>query len=123
MQPLDPLAVLHIALASRHILGLTRIGENHRESPLFQNLEDWNPVNPRRLHRYAGDPAFLEPIGQRVQIGGKGAETSDVLWRRLGRHTGKVLFSADVDAGCLGINRLPALINGYFLLFLFGFWS
>src|SRR5207253_11322522 len=87
------------------------------------NLEDWNPISSRCLHGYAGDPEFLEPIGQRVQISSAGAETANVLGRRLCRHAGKVLFSTDVNAGGLGIDRLPALINGYFLLFLFGFWS
>jgi len=67
-----------------------------------------------------GGPALLEPIGQSLQVGGEGAEVADVSWRRLRRHAGKVFPQADVEAGGMGIDRCPALINGYFFLF---FWD
>jgi hypothetical protein len=45
VQALDPLAVLHIALAPGHILGLARIDQNDVKAPALQNLKQGNPIN------------------------------------------------------------------------------
>ena len=42
MQPLYPLAVLHVAFAPSHVFGLAGIDQNHFKSALFQDLKDRN---------------------------------------------------------------------------------
>ena len=44
----------------------------------FQEVEDRLPVDPGRFHGDVADAFGLEPVGQRQQVGGHGAEGADL---------------------------------------------
>jgi hypothetical protein len=44
------------------------------EPTLFQDLVDWDPIDPGRFHDDRLDPALFEPVGQPMQIVGEGIE-------------------------------------------------
>ena len=44
MQLLEPLSIVNIRLTSRDILHVSGIDEQDFQTPLFEYLEDWNPV-------------------------------------------------------------------------------
>ena len=62
MQLLQPLAILDIALTSRHMLGLPRIDQQYFETSLFELLEQGDPVNAGRFHGHGFYAAVLEPL-------------------------------------------------------------
>ncbi len=59
MQALQPLGIADVGLATRHVLGVARVDQNHLEAWLLQDLEHRNPVDPGRLHGDRLDPALL----------------------------------------------------------------
>ena len=79
---LQPLAVLHVALATRHVLHLPCIDQPDRQPALFQHFVDRYPVNTRRFERDRVDSAREQPVGHRVQVVGHRAEFPN---RLLGR--------------------------------------
>jgi hypothetical protein len=83
---------------------LAGIDQNHLESASLQNLEDGNPVNPRRFHGHGFDSALLEPGGQRFQIGGESAKRTDIFLGASGRNAGPMFPRANVDACGIGVD-------------------
>ena len=69
MQLHQPLALLHVAFASRQILRLSRIHQIHFETSLLQDVEYRDPVDASGLHGHGPNPALLQPIGHRLQLG------------------------------------------------------
>ncbi|MCU1295797.1 MAG: hypothetical protein JWO91_75 [Acidobacteriaceae bacterium] len=55
----QPLTLLHIGFASRQTIRLSGIDQVHFETSLFQDVEDRDPVDTRRLHRDSRNPALL----------------------------------------------------------------
>lgn len=49
MQVLQPLAIGYVGFSSGHVLHMTRIDQAYLEATLFQDLEQRNPAEPRRL--------------------------------------------------------------------------
>ena len=47
MEPLQPLRIADIGLASRHVLGVTRVDKKHGEPPCIEKLENRNPIDAR----------------------------------------------------------------------------
>ena len=64
LEPLDPLAVGHIALASGHVLDVPGIDEEHREASCLQHFIERDPIHAGRLHRDGIDVTRREPVGQ-----------------------------------------------------------
>ena len=64
MKPLQPLCIADVRLASGHVLGITRVDEEHSKATGVEELENWNPVDAGRFHNDRLDAAFLEPIQQ-----------------------------------------------------------
>jgi hypothetical protein len=50
VEVLQPLAVGHIALAPRQVLGMAGVDQTDFQTPLFQNLEQRDPVDPSGFH-------------------------------------------------------------------------
>jgi hypothetical protein len=59
------------------VLGVPGIDQRHCEPTLFQDLVDWNPVDPGGFHDNRLDPALFEPVGQPMQIVSEGIEGPD----------------------------------------------
>ena len=71
VQILQPLAVAHVGLASRHVLHMPRVDQPYLQTARLQHLEQRYPVHSGRLHRYRLDPAPLKPVRSRHQVFGK----------------------------------------------------
>src|SRR5260370_35614939 len=74
MQILQPLAVGNIRFATRHVFHMTRVDQQDRESSLLENLEQRNPIDSRRFHRYALDLRGLQQICGGGQVFGESRE-------------------------------------------------
>jgi hypothetical protein len=66
MQLLKPLAILHVGLAARQVLGLAGIHQVDLDPVLLQHLHDRNPVHPGRFDGHRGHATRLEPLGHRL---------------------------------------------------------
>ena len=115
MQVLQPLAVLHIALASGHVLDVAGVDEVDLEAAVLQDLEKRDPVDPGGLHRHGGDAAGFEPVGQGLEILGEGAEVAHrVLRVTIIGHRHVMDGGPEVDAGGIGVG-FSAGGDGFFL--------
>ena len=106
VQVTEPFAVGDITLATRKILHVTRVDENHLEPESVERLEDGNPVDAGGLHRHMRDTTRREPVCEAVQIAGerrKGLHRRGVTIRR---HGHEVLRRSAVDAGGVGVEPL-----------------
>src|ERR1700674_3833862 len=92
MQILQPLTVGNIRFAPRHILNMTCVDQEDTESLRAQDLKKWDPINPRRFHRYRLDVAAFQPSCCRTQVFRKGRKTTHRLWISVHRN-------GDVDFG------------------------
>lgn len=109
VQLLDPLAILQVRLAARHMTDPARIDQQHLQSRRFDLLMQRNPVHARGLHRHRRDPARLEPLDQFIELFGERREHPHVgisLNHTLGGDTYVMLRGADVDAGGVGMDDL-----------------
>lgn len=105
---------------------MLRVHQKHLESALLQHVVQGHPIYAGRLHGDGFDTALLQPIGQPVQVGCEGLETSYGL--SLGiqmRGDGHVmLFGPDVNPGGSRVyhlqSQLPILLPHFppFLLLL-----
>jgi hypothetical protein len=109
MEPLEPLGILHVCLAPGHLLGVARIDQKHLEAAILQDLEDRDPVNAGRFHDDAGDATNLEPVGQPVQVGGKGPEAAHGFVCPVRSHGRHVHGGPNIDGCGMGMNQRQAL--------------
>jgi len=98
VQPLQPPAVLNIALAARHVLDMAGIDQLHLEAPVLEDPIQRDPVDPRGLHGHRLNAAELQPVGQGIQIRRKAAEPAHGVLVPLFGNGHPVLARADVDA-------------------------
>ena len=105
VQPLQPLAVVDVALGSAgdasHLAG---IDQPHLQAAALQKLKEGDPEDAGGFQDDGGDGAGLEPVGQAFEVGGAGAEASDGLGVGVGGYGDVVLGGADVDAGGVGVD-------------------
>ena len=87
----DPLGILHIGLATRHVTDMPGVADDEVEMP-FQHGIDLAPVNAGALHADLRHPKLLQPVAQRFQVPGHRPEGPDLLPRPLARRP-------DQDAG------------------------
>ena len=64
MEPLQPLRIADVGLASGHVLGIARIDKEHIKASGIEEFEDRNPVHAGRLHNDRLNATFLKPIHQ-----------------------------------------------------------
>src|SRR3984957_14332338 len=64
----QPLAFLHVRLAPRKIVGVTRVHQKHLQAVLFQNVINGEPVNTSGLHGHRLDTARFQPRRHALQI-------------------------------------------------------
>jgi hypothetical protein len=79
MQPLQPFRVADVGFAPGHVLGVARVNHHHLETPLLEDLEDRDPVNPGRFHDHGFHSTTSEPVRQAMKIIGKSPERLDGL--------------------------------------------
>src|SRR5262249_33445943 len=99
----DPLAIQHVALPTTwHVAQVRRVDQKDLEPSLLQELEDRDPVDPRRLHRDGRDAAARQPVHEPMQITGEAAELAHRRRVAIGRYGHPVAAAANVDAGRVG---------------------
>ena len=98
----DPLGVLHVGLASRHVADVAGIADDQLKVP-FQNRMDRLPVAARALHADMRDAQFLEPVPQPLQVPGHGRESSNLPARLAAgfpdQHTDDDRCLMDIETG------------------------
>jgi hypothetical protein len=115
VQILNPLTILHIALAPRHVREMACIHQVHSKPPRFQNLIDRTPRHPGRFHRHGRDLAGGQPVRQRIEGRGQGPEGPHRLGIAVFGHTRPALVAADVQPSSIGVHmggRLGTGVSG-----------
>ncbi len=102
---LDPLRVVDVRLAARHVLRVARVDEHDLEPTRLEDLKQRDPVDPGRLHRDRRNSETDKPVGQRGQICGEAPERAHGLGIKLRRHGNDVKRRPDVDAGRATVER------------------
>ena len=87
----DPLGILHVGLAARHVTDMAGVADDEVEMP-FQHGVDRAPINAGALHADLRHSELLQPVPQRFQIARHRTKGSHLLARPLAR-------GADQDAG------------------------
>ena len=98
MQLLQPLAVPHVGLATRHVLDASGVHQHHLQSPLFQHPEQQYPVHAGGLHDHGLHSALGQPVCQTVQVRREGLKLTHRLLRAVGGNCHIVAGGAHVDA-------------------------
>ena len=98
MQLLQPLAVQHVGLATRHVLDASGVHQHYLEVSLFQHPKQRYPVHAGGLHHYGFHAAFGKPVSQTVQVRREGLELLNRRFRPVGGHRHEMAGSAHVDA-------------------------
>jgi hypothetical protein len=106
VQALQPLAILDVALASRHVLHMPGIHDEDLQAAGLQDLIHRDPVHPRRLHDHRVHPAGYQVIGQRVQVRGEGVKPAHRLGGPVGCDRHPDLGTPDVQSRGLGVDDL-----------------
>ena len=114
VEVLQPLAILDVTLASRHVLDVAGVDETHLEAAVLEDLEERDPVDPGGLHRHRSDGAGLEPIRQGLEIPGEGPEVADRLRVAFRGHRHVMDGGSKVDAGGIRV-QLPLRGDGFLL--------
>jgi hypothetical protein len=99
VQLLQPLAVGDIAFAARQILHVAGVDQFDLQAPPLQDLKERDPIDAGGLHDHRVDALFEEPIGQAVQVTGKGAKLAHRGLGAIGREGHPMEIGPDVDAG------------------------
>src|SRR6516225_145499 len=105
MKILQPLAIGNVRTTTGYVLHMTSIDQANFESAFFQDLEQWNPVNPRGFHRDGADSARLEPVRESVQIRSERGETSDRLGIAIFGHGNIHFRRSHINAGSIGLHH------------------
>jgi hypothetical protein len=115
-QLLQPLAVLHVALAPGHVLHLARIDQPDLQAVLLEHLVHRNPVHPGGFQCHRVHAAREQPVGHRVQVVGHRAELAHRLVGQMRRHCHPVARCADINARGIGKHLVFSLAHGHGLL-------
>jgi hypothetical protein len=107
MELLQPLRIVHVALAAGHMLDVARVHEDDRDAPRLEDLKRRNPVHPGRFHRDRRDADPLEPVGQSMEVTAERAERPHRLLVTIRRHRHDMKGGADIEAGSMGVDRGP----------------
>ena len=103
MQLLKPLAVDHVRLATRYILYMPCVDENHFEAAPLEDLKQRDPVHAGGFHRNRGDAACSQPVGECEEILSERAEVANRMRVAISRYRYVVTAAADIDTGCIGM--------------------
>ena len=91
------MALLDVALAPRHILGVLGIHQIDFQALLFENLKHRHPINTRRLHGHAAHAFFHQPAAHLAQIRRKTSEPAYRLGVAIRADGHPMLAATDID--------------------------
>ena len=104
MELAQPLTVLDIALAARHVLDVAGVDEQDLDPAGLEDVVDRDPVDPGRFHGDARHATGEEPLGEACEVGGKGPEGLDGGGIPIRRDGHVVLSGAAVEAGDIDLD-------------------
>jgi hypothetical protein len=111
MQVLQPLTVGNVGASPRNVLDVLRVHKIDFQPANFQNLHQWNPVNPGGFHCDCANAALLQPIGKLVQILCEGGEHADRFRIPISGYRDINLRRADINSGGVRVqNRQSDLL-------------
>ena len=117
MKLAQPCGIADIGLASRHVLGVTRIDQNDLKPALLENLVGRDPIDPGGFHRDTGHAARFEPVRQIMQVLRECAERTHRHVSAGRVHRSHVHLGSDVDGGGPDVDRLQfRAVTGYCVL-------
>ena len=93
----QPLTVLDVALAAGDVFDVPRVDEQDLEAAGFEDVVDRDPVDPGGLHGHGGDATGDQPVGEALEVGGKGPEGLDERGVPIGRDGHIVLGDIDLN--------------------------
>src|SRR5437660_1132380 len=96
---------MYISFASRQILRLPRIHQVHFKTRLFEDVVYGDPIHACGLHGDGPNPALLQPIRHRLQLGGGAPEPPYRLAVPARRYSYIVGFVADINARSIGMHH------------------
>ena len=99
MQVLEPLALLHITLASGHVLDVAGVDQADLKAAILEDLKQRYPLDPGGLHGHGGDATLLEPVGQFDEIFGERAIMPHRLFIAVCGYCHVVDGGTEVDSG------------------------
>jgi hypothetical protein len=79
LQVAQPVTIAHVALVTRQVLHMCRIGQYKLPLAVVQDVPDRLPIDPGRLHHDVIDVMAVQPFPQRQQIGRRRLEGPDLL--------------------------------------------
>ena len=126
MEPLEPLAVLNVSLASGNVAYVLGIDQKHLDAGSFQLLAECYPVDPRGLDGHRRDSASFQPLDQGIQSFGKSAEAAynGLAWLYgLRRHSDVMFLGSAINTARMRIDYLHPLYSApgsYYLSAPFG---
>ena len=115
MEVLQPLAILDVGFAPRHPFDMAGVDQTNFQTPALQDLEG-DPVDPCGFDRDCFDCTGYEPVGQGVQLLGKGGEFPHRAIVSLLGHRHIDLGGSNIDASGIGLNEWHTLLLFVFLL-------
>jgi hypothetical protein len=113
---LQPLAVLHVALAPGDVLQLPRIDQPNLQPTLLQDFEHRNPVHAGRLQRHGIDTARQQPVGQRVQVISHRAKFMHRFLGQMRWHRHPMARCPDINSARIGKHLVVSLAHRHGLL-------
>jgi hypothetical protein len=96
---LQPLRIVDVGFASRHVLDVSGVYQQHLKSARLENFIHRYPVDPGRFHRDRLDPRFSEPIRQFAEVRGKAPKRAYRALAAVFADGNYVKRRADVDPG------------------------
>src|SRR5262249_45040901 len=85
---------------------------------LFQDVEDRDPIHPRRLHRHRADPTSLQPLRKHLQLGRGATKTPYRLAVPGRRYSYVVGFVPNINTRSLGMHHLQTKIFALHLAYI-----
>jgi hypothetical protein len=121
LQLLEPSTSEAIRLrAPRHIFDMARMDEGNRKASGLQNLQERDPGDPSGFQHDGRHPTGRSPVGEPMQVAGKGAKCLDGLGLAIGGDTDPMLFRPHIDASGMRMDDEHIVGKGLGLLAFFG---
>ena len=100
---MEPLAILHVRLAPRHVTRVMGIHQLDLKPTLFEHCEQGNPVDPGGLQHDGLDLTLLQPCGHGLESSRKRPKALDRLCIAIRGHGHPVSIRPDINPGGLKV--------------------
>ena len=106
MQLAEPLTVLDVTLPAGHVFDVAGVDEQDLQASGFEDVVDRDPVDAGGFHGDAGDATRDEPVGEALEVRGKGPEGLHGGGVPIRGNGDEVLGGTAVDAGDIDLDAV-----------------